>query len=125
MKLARLTDARFHNALRKLSAAPVPLRVAFKLKGIQAKVDQELKKFEECRQQALEKFGKKDAEGKVQTKPDGTVEFEPDQLKLFAAEFNDLGHTEVEIGFVKLEDVGDRVELSADELSLLDSVLVE
>ncbi len=125
MKLARLTDVRFHNALRRLAAAPVPLRVAFKLKGIQARVDEELKKFEECRLLALDKYGKKGEDGKVLTKVDGTVEFEPDQLKLFAAEFNDLGHAEVDVGFVKVEELGDRVELSADELSLLDSVLVE
>lgn len=125
MKLARLTDARFHTALRKLSARPLPLRVAFKLKGITAQVDTELKKFEECRQVALEKYGKRDEEGKVVTREDGTVEFEPDQLKAFAAELNDLGQEEVSLGAVKLEELGDKLELSVEDLTLLDGVIVE
>lgn len=125
MKLARLTDARFHQALRKLSAQPLPLRVAFKLKGIAAKVDVELKKFEECRQAALEKFGKRDAEGKILTKEDGSVEFEGEQLAAFAAELNDLGQLDVDIGSIKMEELGDKVELTVVELSVLDDLVVE
>jgi hypothetical protein len=125
MKLARLTDARLHAVLRKLSAQPLPLRVAFKLKGITARVDTELKKFEECRQAALEKFGKKDAEGKIVTKSDGTVDFEPEMLQAFAAELNDAGQEEIDIGSLKLDDLGEKVELSVEELTLLDGVVVE
>lgn len=125
MKLARLTDARFHAALRKLSAQPVPLRVAFKLKGITAKIDEELKKFEACRQEALEKFGKKDESGKLVTKADNSVEFEPGQLQAFASELNDLGQTDLEIPTVSLSELGDRAELTVDELILLDSIVVE
>ena len=125
MKLARLTDARFHSALRKLTSASLPLRVAFKLKGIAAKVDVELKKFEECRQGALEKFGKRDAEGKIAIREDGTVEFEEDRLRAFATELNDLGQEEVDLGTIKMDELGDKVELTAEELSLLDDVIVE
>lgn len=125
MKLARLTDARLHAALRKLSSAQVPLRVAFKLKGLQAKVDEELKKFDTVRQEALEKFGKKDADGKVVVKPDGTVEFEGDSLKEFAAQLNELGQTDIEVPTIKVDEIGDKVVLSADELMLLEGVVVE
>ena len=125
MKLARLTDARFHSALRKLTSAPLPLRVAFKLKGITAKVDAELKKFEECRQGALEKFGKRDSEGKIATREDGTVEFEADQLNAFADELNDLGQEEIDLGSIKMDELGDKVELTVAELSLLDGIVVE
>lgn len=125
MKLVRLTDARLHTALRKLSAMPVPLRIAFKLKGIQARVDEELKKFEQVRLDALDKFGKKDAEGKVIMKPDGHVEFEPEQLKAFAAELNELGQMNIDMPSVKADELGDKVELSADELSVLDGIIVD
>lgn len=125
MKLARLTDSRFHAALRKLSAQPMPLRMAFKLKGITAAIDVELKKFEECRHCALETFGKKSEDGKVVTKPDGTVEFEPDQLREFASQLNELGQTDIEVGSVKMDELSDKVELSVDELGLLDGILVE
>lgn len=125
MKLARLTDNRFHAALKKLSAQPLPLRVAFKLKGIAAKVDEELKKFEECRQSALDKYGSKDAEGKLVLKADNTVEFMPEQLQAFAAELNDLGQTELDFPTVKFAELGEKAELSADEVTVLDGLLVE
>ena len=125
MKLARLTDQRFHATLRKLSAAPMPLRIAFKLKGVIAKVDEELRKFEEVRTGALAKFGKKDADGKLITKPDNTVEFEDGMLQEFAAELNDLGQTDIDLPTVKVAELGDKVELTVDELNLLDGVLVE
>lgn len=125
MKLARLTDARFHQALRKLTSQSLPLRVAFKLKGIAAKVDVELKKFEECRQTALEKYGKRDADNKIVVREDGSVEFEQDKLQAFAAELNDLGQEDVDLGSVKMDELGDKVELTVDELSLLDGVILE
>ena len=125
MKLARLTDARFHNVFRKLSAQPLPLRVAYKLKGIAAKVDLELKKFEECRTAALEKYGKRDEQNHLITKEGGAVEFEAEQLKAFAAELNDLGQMEVDVGTVPVSELGDKVEITVDELTLLDGVLVE
>lgn len=125
MKLARLTDSRFHAALMKLSTQPVPLRVAFKLKGISAKVQEELKKFEECRQSALEKYGKKDAEGKLALRPDNTVDFETDQLQLFAAELNELGQTDLDFPLVTLAELGDKAELTAEEVAVLDGLIVE
>lgn len=125
MKLARLTDGRFHSALRKLSAQPMPLRIAFKLKGVIAAVEVELKKFDQCRQEALDKFGKKDAEGKLVTKEDNSVEFEDGQLQAFASEMNDLGNADVEIPTVKLDDLGPKAELTVEELTLLDCIIVE
>jgi hypothetical protein len=125
MKLARLTDSRLHAALRKLSSQPLPLRVAFKLKGITGKVDAELKKFEEVRMAALERFGKKGEDGKLLNKPDGSVEFEPEQLKAFAAELNEVGQEDIELGGVKLDELGDKVELTVDDITLLDGVIVE
>jgi hypothetical protein len=125
MKLARLSDARMHAVLRKLSAAPLPLRIAFKLKGVQSRVDEELGKYEEVRKSALEKFGKKGEDGKVIIKPDGNVELEQDQLKEFVAQMNELGQTDVDIPSLKMDELGDRVQLSVDELNLLDGILVE
>jgi hypothetical protein len=125
MKLAKLTDARFHAALQKLNAQSLPLRVAFKLKSIQLRIDEELKKFEECRQSALNKFGKKDAEGKLILQEDNSVEFEPGQLQAFAHELNDLGQIDIDLPTVKLDDLGDKLELSINELVLLDGIIVE
>ncbi len=125
MKLVRLTDARLHTALQRLGAASVPLRVAFKLKGIQSRVEEELKKFEQCRQEALIKFGKKDGEGRLLTKPDGAVEFDPEQMQLFVSELNELGETEVSVPTLNVIELGDKVELSANDLFVLEGILVE
>ena len=125
MKLGKLTDTRLHAALRKLGAQPVPLRVAFKLKGVTAKIDEELKKFEECRQSALEKFGNKDAEGKLALNADNTVSFAEGKLQEFVAELNDLGQTDVELPTVTLAEVGDKAELTVEEVMLLDGILVQ
>ena len=125
MKLARLTDARFHAALAKLSAQPVPLRAAFKLKGITAKIQEEAKKFEECRQSALEKYGKKGEDGKLALKSDNSVQFDEEQLKLFVTELNDLGQTDLAVGTISLADLGEKIELTADEVAVLADILVE
>lgn len=124
MKLAMLTDARFHAALAKLTAQPVPLRVAFKLKGVLAKVNEELRKYEECRQDALERLGKKGEDGKLVLSADNSVQFEKGGLERFSKELTDLGNMEVELPTVKLEEVGD-IQLTAEEVYLLDGVLVE
>ncbi len=125
MKLARLIDTRFHQALRKVSAQPLPLRVAFKLRGVIARVDVEHKKFEECRQAALEKHGKHGSDDKLLTKEDGSVEFESEQLSAFVAELNDLGELDIDLGVVKVSELGDKVELTVEELSFLDGLIVE
>jgi hypothetical protein len=125
MKLVRLTDSRLHSALQRLGAASVPLRVAFKLKGIQARVDEELKKFEQCRQEALAKLGKKDAEGNLLTKSDGAVEFDPEQMQLFVKELNELGETEVNLPSINISELGDKIEFTANDLFILDGILVE
>lgn len=125
MKLARLTDVRFQTALQKLSVQPVPLRVAFKLKGISTKVQEEIKKFEEVRVAALEKLGNKGEDGKVLTKPDGSVELSNENLQAFAKELNELSQTDLEMPTLKLDELGDKVQLTADDLMLLDGLVVE
>lgn len=125
MKLARLTDARLYASLRRLSTQPLPLKIAFRLKGISAKIDMELKKFDEIRQAALEKFGKHDADGKLIVRDDGSVEFEPEMLQALAAELNEVGNEDVDVGSLKLDDLGDKVELTVDDLTILDGIIVE
>lgn len=125
MKLVRLTDSRFHVALAKLAAQPMPLRAAFKLKGINAKVKDEAQKFEEVRQSALERYGKKGEDGKLALNEDQTVQFEPGQLQAFAKELSELGDTEVEVGTLSLAELGEKVILSTDDVMSLEGILVE
>jgi hypothetical protein len=125
MKLAKLANGQFQMALTRLNSAPLPLRTAFKLKGLVSKVQTEYRKFEECRQAAISKYGKKDENGNVIIRADDTVEFEPDQLDIFAKELNELGQTDIELPTIKLDEIGDKAEISAEDLSLLEDILVE
>jgi hypothetical protein len=125
MKLVKLTNERFHIAFTKLIGQPVPLRTAFKLKGINAKIQEELRKFEECRQSAITKYGKKDAHGKLIIRDDNTVTFEHEQLQAFTAELNDLNETDIELASIKFDELGEKALLSADDLDALDGIVIE
>lgn len=124
MKLASLTNPFFQSALSKLIAQPLPLRAAFKLKGTATKVKEEFAKFEECRTAALNKYGTKDEAGKLVLKNDN-VEFTAENLALFSKEFNELGTTELEVPSIKLSELGEKLELSADELLILGDIVVD
>lgn len=124
MKLARLANPLFHQALNKLVAQPLPLRAAFKLKGITSRVNEEFRKYEELRHTALEKYGTKGEDGKL-VLVDNNAQFTPENLDLFAKDLNDLGGTDVEVGFIKLDELGDKAELSADDCMVLDGLVVE
>jgi len=124
MKLARVTNPFFQSALSKLISQPLPLKVAFKLKGISAKVKEEFGKYEECRQAALQKYGNKGEDGKLDLK-DNNAQFTPENLEAFAKELNELGLTDVEVPSLKMSELGDKVELSADELTLLEDLVVD
>lgn len=125
MKLGKLQDDRFGSALTKLIAQPLPLRAAFKLKGISAKVREEVKKFEDVRQEALKKFGKKDDNGELVLNANKSVAFTNENLELFANELNELADTDVEVGTISMAELGDKLTISAEDLFALDGIVVE
>lgn len=125
MKLVRLNDSRFRIAFTKLMAQPVSLKVAFKLKGIAKRIEEESVKFEEVRKEALMRYGAKDDKGEIILNDDGTVKLEPEQLKAFADELNQLGETEIEVGTISLAELGSDITLSTEDAIALDGVLLE
>lgn len=124
MKLARVSNQMFQIALQKLISQPLPLRAAFKLRGVAAKVKEEYAKFEEVRRAALEKYGTKDEEGKLVLE-NNNVKLSPENLEAFAKELSDLGLTDIEVSSLKLSELGDKAELSADEVELLSDIVVD
>lgn len=125
MKLARLIDPKFQAALRKLNAQELPLRTAFKLKGITKKVQEELDKYEEVRQSALQKYGDKDEQGNLRIQEDGAVALSSDGLRAFVLELNELTSLDIELSSIALTELGEKLSLSVDELLLLDGLVVE
>ena len=125
MKLSRIIDGRFHMALARLSAQPVPLKIAFKLKGIVAKVNEEMKKYEEVRSAALQKLGTKGEDGKLVVNEQNNVQMSEEAMKQFATELNELGSTDIELPTVTLAELGDKTNLTAEDAMSLDGVIVE
>lgn len=125
MKLAVIVNEDFRKALMKLSKQSIPLKTSFKLKGVVKKVDEEFQKYEECRQSALNKFGKKDEEGKLVLDDKSNATFDQEGLHSFIKELQDLTQVDIEVNKIKVSDLGDKVEMSTEELFILEQLLEE
>jgi hypothetical protein len=125
MKLARIVDDKFHVALQKLANEPLPLKTAFKLKGISKAVKEEYSKYDEVRKEALQKHGQKNEDGTLKTDEKGNVAFDDNGLQGFVDEINELTSLEIDMGTVKISELGDNIKLTSNELDLLDGVIVE
>ena len=125
MKLGQISDNRFHAALNRLSSQMLPLRAAFKIKGMAAKIAEEFKKYEEVRQIALNKYGNKTAEGKLDIDENQQVRFSAENSAAFAEELNALNLVEVEISTIKLSELGETLLMSADDIAALGDLLAE
>jgi len=122
MKLARLLDDNLHLALAKLNAQTLPLKTAFALKGIQKKMQEELVKYEECRKEALQKYGKKDEAGNLVLGENNSVTFDDEQRMEFIKELNELVNIEIEVGKISVDALGD-AKISVEELMSLDGLV--
>jgi hypothetical protein len=125
MKLGTMLDKRFNEVLNKLFTEPVPLRTAFKIKGIIKLVGDEAVKYEEVRKSALNRLGLKNEDGTLKVDDNGNAQFADDNLQEFVKELNDLTSLEVEVAKIKLSEFGDKISLSALDLVILDSLIEE
>lgn len=122
MKLARLLDEELHNALSKLKTQKIPVMTAYALRGIQKRIDEELDKYDEVRKELLTKYGKKDAEGKLVLGEKKEVIVEGVEREEFIRELTELVNIEINVGTVKVADLGN-VEISVDDLAQLDGLI--
>jgi hypothetical protein len=125
MKLAKLVDPQFQTALKKLAAEELPLRTAFSLRGIIKQANDELAKYDEVRAEALKRFGDKKEDGSLDIDEKGTVKLSEDNMKQFVEQLNQLLITEVSFATVKVADLGTKVNLSANDLIILDTLISE
>ncbi|CAM6003912.1 unnamed protein product [Sphagnum balticum] len=125
MKLSKLVDPQFQAVLRKLAAQEIPLRTAFKLKGIIKTGNDELAKYDEVRGDALKRFGDKKEDGSLDIGANGTVQLSSDNKEQFVAELNALLASDINLGNVKLSELGDKVSLTTEELLNLEDLIVE
>jgi hypothetical protein len=125
MKLSKLVDPQFQAVLRKLAAQEIPLRTAFKLKGIIKTGNDELAKYDEVRGDALKRFGDKKEDGSLDIDANGAVQLSGDNKEQFVAELNALLASDINLGNVKLSELGDKVSLTTQELLNLEDLIVE
>lgn len=126
MKLSKLVDPQFQVALRKLASQEVPLRSAFKLKGMIKQVNEALTKYDEVRTDALKRYGDKDDDGGLLLDEGGkNVKLSENNAQAFVKELNDLLNDEVDIGSLKISDLGDNLSLSTTELILLEDIILD
>ncbi len=125
MKLSQLIDERVHSALQKLSTEPLPLRTAFKLKGIIKVVKEEFSKYEDVRKEALQRHGQKNEDGSLKVNDQGNVQFSAEGIQAFANEVGELTTLEVQVPTLTLAELGDKITLTAEDLESLDGIVVE
>jgi len=125
MKLAVVVSEEFRKTLASLLTQKIPLKTAFKLKGIVKTVEEKYAKNEEVRKDALVRFGKKDDKGEVILDDKGNVSFDQEGIQGFIREINELTSTEIEIPKIKVEELGAQVELTVQDLIVLDQVVEE
>ena len=125
MKLSKLIDPQFQSVLRKLAAQEIPLRTAFMLKGIIKLVNEELNKYDEVKSEALNRLGEKGEDGQIIVEANGNVKLSDENMKLLVSEMNALLASDVNVGSLKVGDLGNKVALSANELMSLDELITE
>lgn len=123
MRLSKLIDPRFKKVIISLQSAVIPLKGAYKLKGIVKSIDEELNKYEDLRKEALAKFGRKDDKGELVLDDKGNVQFDESEMQDFMKELQDLVNLEVSIPKMSINDLGDNVSLSVEDLFLLEDII--
>ncbi len=125
MKLGRLVDERLHAALQKLSGERLPLKTAYKLKGIIKKTREEFSKYEEVRKEAVQRDGEKNEDGTLKVDDRNQVNFSQEGMVAFAKELNELTAMDIEFPTITVEELGNSVTLSVEDLEALEDVVIE
>ena len=123
MKIASIASTQFKEVLSKLMAAPLPLKIAYKLHNIDKVAREELEKYEKLRLQALQTFGKRKEDGSLDADEKGNVSFEEGKHQEFMEQLTELLNVEFDHAKIKLEELGDKVELTANEIAIIAPIL--
>ncbi len=125
MKLSKLIDPQFQTVLRKLAGQDVPLKTAYKLRGIINKGNEELAKYDTVRTDALQRLGDKNEDGSLAVDDKGTVKLSGDNLQSFTNELTALINMDIPVGNVSINELGDKLSLTTSELLTLDDLIVD
>lgn len=124
VKLETILNPLFKSGLSKLMSGDLPMVVVFDLEGIVDEVNKSIARYEKVRQTLLKKHAVTKEDGSYQSDENGQAVFKTeDDGKTFFKELTELASTEVEVGRIKIGDLGDLkkigVQMSVDELRKL------
>jgi hypothetical protein len=124
MKLGRIVDPKFQNALAKLAAQEISPEAAMTLKENILDFNVELKKYDETRKEAIQRLANKNEDGSLFVDAEGMAKLDGDNLKSYQDQFTALLDSEVSVKTVKISDVGAKAFISVEDLILLHEVVV-
>lgn len=108
MKLSKIVSQQFSNSFSNLiKLKEVPPKTMFAIRGIAKKVAEETTKFDETRQQIVNDYVERDAEGNMVKLDAESVKIKPDKVKLVNKKLKELGEIEVTIPEIKFSDFGE------------------
>lgn len=109
------------SALRNISEKKMSAKTAYQFARIIREVENELKSFQEARNKLIERYGKKDENGKILEDENGNVVIFPDKKEKFDEEADDLLKTKIKINCeqVMLEDISNDNNFSPAEIGEL------
>lgn len=126
MLLAKVVDPRFIEALNRLiKTEKLPIRVAFRLNSVAKKVNEALKTYDDVRQAKLNELGTKKEDGTLDQDEKGQIQFTPENLTKFATELGELVNEDINIGTIKLEALGEGIQISMADVEMLDGLIIE
>jgi hypothetical protein len=124
MKLGIIVNEKFKNTVAKLLAQDTPIKTTLVLKGVVDLLNKELAQYEIERQALLKEHGSKNEKGELLVNEDRTVKFEKDKLAEYARAYNNLIDKDVPVPSLTVEELGEKVSLSYDDLQTLNGLVV-
>jgi hypothetical protein len=105
----------------------LPIKTTFKLKKLVSQLDSELKLFEETRESLVRNYGEKEENGELKFNAQGLVQLDLSRATEWQPKFAELVslETSLEIPKFKLEDLGENLQLSTNELIALGEIIEE
>lgn len=127
----KLTNSRLladTQGLSQLTQKSLPIKVSYAIAKNIAKIQSELKIYNEERQKLIDKYSVKDEEGKTLVGEDNQITIQIEFLEAWTKDITELEEIEVEIDIHKFninELLNGQYEMSPGEFMLLDYMIIE
>ena len=125
MKLQQIMSEQFTASFKKLLGQSLPVTTAYRLKATTALIDSEQTKFEEVRRTLVDKYAEKNEDGSIKKDEKGGYRVAEASINDYVKELNELLAVEIEVKPVKLAALGDKAELTVQDIAVLDGLITE